>query len=97
MKKRKYIILWIVCAFVLVGLAISYPFFKDKILGGKDEKPYHPERYGSMRTIETGDEYWVMVDTETGCCYVFGARGGVCQLTNHDGSPYLANGWRDIG
>ena len=85
MKKRKYIILWIVCAFVLVGLAISYPFFRNRILGGDEEKPYHYERRSVMRTIETG------------CRYLFGRRGGVCQLTNYDGSPYLANGWRDIG
>jgi hypothetical protein len=97
MKKRKYIILWIVCAFVLVGLAISYPFFRNRILGGDEEKPYHYERRSVMRTIETGEEYWIMLDPETGCCYLFGRRGGVCQLTNYDGSPYLANGWRDIG
>ena len=71
------------------------PSFRRK--AGTEARSHQPERYGSMRTIEAGDEYWIMVDTETGCCYLFGARGGVVQLTNYDGSPHLANGWRDIG
>lgn len=96
-RKRKYIILWTVCAFILAGLALSYFFWGRKFGIEEDTRQYHPERYRQMRLIETGEEYWIMLDPETGCCYIFGARGGVCQLTNYDGSPYLANGWRDIG
>lgn len=93
--KKKYIILWTICAALLLGLLVHYLLFGRK--AGTEARSHQPERYGSMRTIETGDEYWIMVDTETGCCYLFGARGGVVQLTNYDGSPHLANGWRDIG
>ena len=86
-----------ICAFILAGLALSYFFWGRKAGFVEDTRQYHPERYRAMRTIETGEEYWIMVDPETGCCYLFGRRGGVVQLTNYDGSPYLANGWRDIG
>lgn len=95
--KRKYIILWAICAVILAGLAFSYFFWARKIDTETEEPEYHAERYSKMRVIETGEEYWIMLDPETGCCYLFGARGGVCQLTYYDGSPYLANGWRDVG
>ena len=95
--KRKYIILWAICAVILAGLAFSYFFWARKIDIETEEPEYHAERYSKMRAIETGEEYWIMLDPETGCCYLFGARGGVCQLTYSDGSPYLANGWRDVG
>lgn len=95
--KRKYIILWAICAVILAGLAFSYFFWARKIDIETEEPEYHAERYSKMRAIETGEEYWIMLDPETGCCYLFGARGGVCQLTYYDGSPYLANGWRDVG
>ena len=96
-RKRKYIILWTVCALILLALALSYFIYGRKIGAGEDTRQYHPERYRHMVTIETGDEYWIMLDPETGCCYLFSRRGGIVQLTNYDGSPYLANGWRDIG
>ena len=95
--KRKYIILWAICAVIFAGLAFSYFFWARKIDIETEEPEYHAERYSKMRAIETGEEYWIMLDPETGCCYLFGARGGVCQLTYYDGSPYLANGWRDVG
>lgn len=95
MRKRKHIILWTACAFILLGLLLCYIFIGSK--AGQEPPVRFEETHGSMRTIKTGEEYWIMVDTETGCCYLFGARGGVVQLTNYDGSPYLANGWRDIG
>ena len=95
--KKKYIILWAICAVILAGLAFSYFFWARKIDTETEEPEYHAERYSKMRVIETGDEYWIMLDPETGCCYLFSRRGGIVQLTNYDGSPYLANGWRDIG
>ena len=91
--KRKYIILWTICLFILAGLLAHYIYFSRKA----EEPDRGPERYKAMRMIEKGNDYFIMVDTETGCCYLFSKLGGVCQLTNYDGSPYLANGWRDIG
>lgn len=95
MKKKKYIILWTVCAALLLGLLAHYILVGSK--ARQDTRQHHPERYRHMVTIETGDEYWIMLDPETGCCYLFSRCGGIVQLTNYDGSPYLANGWRDIG
>ena len=92
---RRLIISSVALAVILLGLFAHYLLIGSKV--GQETRERHPERYGSMRVIETGDEYWVMVDTETGCCYLFSRRGGVVQLTNYDGSPHLANGWRDVG
>ena len=98
MKKRKYVILWTVCGFVLLGVLLSFLYTREQFKQfGQDREEHGPQRYAAMRTIETGCDYWIMVDPETGCCYLFSASGGVCQLTKSDGSPYLANGWRDIG
>lgn len=38
----------------------------------------------------------VWIDTETGVCYL-AMRGGICVMVDHDGKPYVANGWRDEG
>lgn len=47
-----------------------------------------------MRKIESGFDYAVIMDTNTGICYL---RTGneVVVLLDHDGSPYVENGWRD--
>ena len=97
MKKRKYAILWTVCGFILLGVLLSFLYTRERLGQIYKEPENHGPRRSAMRMIETGSDYFILLDPETGCCYIFNASGGVCQLTKHDGSPYLANGWRDIG
>lgn len=97
MKKRKYAILWTVCGFILLGVLLSFLYAREQLNQGYTKPKNNGPRRSEMRTIETGNDYFIMLDPETGCCYLFSASGGVCQLTKNDGSPYLANGWRDIG
>ena len=39
----------------------------------------------------------IIMDTETGICYMVNEAGGITPLLNQDGTPYVANGWRDDG
>ena len=50
-----------------------------------------PREYAS-RMKYAGDGIWI--DTETGVCYLK-LGYGQCLLVNQDGTPYIANGWRD--
>lgn len=51
-----------------------------------------------MRTLERTAEYSILVDTDTGVCYIRNAgAGGYCVMVDHNGNPYIANGWRDWG
>lgn len=36
----------------------------------------------------------IYVDTETGICYLHGS-GAYTLMLDHDGMPFVANGWRD--
>lgn len=38
-----------------------------------------------------------VIDTETGVCYLCNESSGVTPLLNQDGTPFVANGWRDDG
>jgi len=40
---------------------------------------------------------YIVMDTETGVCYLHNESGGITPLLNQDGTPYVANGWRDDG
>lgn len=49
-----------------------------------------------MRTLERTVEYKILVDTDTGVCYIrYAGAGGFCVMVDHNGNPYIANGWRD--
>ena len=37
----------------------------------------------------------IYIDTETGVCYLYGH--GYTVMVDHNGDPYIANGWRDWG
>ena len=54
---------------------------------------------GSPRftVIERGTDYTIAVDTQTGVEYLWTQKGNVTVLISHEGTPYLANGWRDAG
>lgn len=55
-----------------------------------------PKQYdGRMKYAGGNTAYEVLIDTETGICYLKTASGGVCVMVNQDGTPYVANGWRD--
>lgn len=66
--------------------------------GKSDEKYYFTEE-GSPRftVIERGADYTIAVDTQTGVEYLWTEKGNVITLIDHEGRPYLANGWRDAG
>jgi len=49
-----------------------------------------------MRVLERVADYEILVDTDTGVCYIRNAgAGGFCVMVDHNGNPYIANGWRD--
>ena len=54
----------------------------------------------SGRSYKSGDAHrvdntYIWVDTETGVCYLETGTGGICVLVDHNGKPFVANGWRD--
>lgn len=62
--------------------------------------PRSPKQYeGRMKYAGTSRHgaNWIRIwiDTETGICYAESAYGGITILVNHDGTPFVANGWRD--
>ena len=40
-------------------------------------------------------DYTIAVDTQSGVEYLWTEKGNVITLIDHEGRPYLANGWRD--
>lgn len=53
---------------------------------------------GRVQLVERKFPLSVYMDTETGVCYlaIKDAEGNaICVMVNQDGSPYVANGWRD--
>lgn len=52
-----------------------------------------PKQYDN-RMKYAGGHVWI--DTETGVCYLEG-RTAVTVMVEQDGTPYIANGWRDYG
>lgn len=52
-----------------------------------------PKQYDDRMKWEGG---YVWTDTETGVCYL-GAMGHYTVMVNADGTPFIANGWRDEG
>lgn len=66
---------------------------------GKTDKKYYFMEDGSPRftVIERGGDYTIAVDTQTGVEYLWTAKGNVITLIDHEGRPYLGNGWRDAG
>lgn len=57
-----------------------------------------PRQYdGRMKTVGAGVMWEILVDTETGVCYLRTYKGGPCVMVNQDGTPFIANGWRDNG
>ena len=55
-----------------------------------------PKQYDG-RWKNAGNDYFLhtYIDTETGICYAVTTKGGICVMLDHDGKPYVANGWRD--
>lgn len=65
--------------------------------GKAEPAPYYFYEGESPRftVIERGTDYTIAVDTQTGVEYLWTQKGNVTTLINHEGKPYLANGWRD--
>lgn len=64
----------------------------------KDPKKEEDEaKSRRMRLDEDGPGYRIFTDRETGVCYLLPDKGDACIMVKHDGTPYLANGWRDVG
>ena len=55
-----------------------------------------PKQYDDrMKYAGKGFDYAVLIDRETGVCYLKTSYGGLAVMVNQDGTPYVANGWRD--
>lgn len=48
-----------------------------------------------MKIASNGTFHTILIDTETGVCYLTSYKGGTCVMVNQDGTPFIANGWRD--
>ena len=56
-----------------------------------------PRQYDSrMKVTGKASGHLILTDRETGVCYLV-TTTGVCVMVNQDGTPYVANGWRDDG
>lgn len=54
-----------------------------------------PRQYdGRMKYAGTSGVASIYIDAETGVCYL-GANGHYTVMVNQDGTPFIANGWRD--
>lgn len=58
---------------------------------GNSRTECEPSRFG---IIDRGADYNVIVDRDTGIEYLITTHGITC-LLDHDGKPFVANGWRD--
>ena len=57
-----------------------------------------PKQYDNRMKDGGSDMYsQILIDKETGVCYLRTNYGGVTVMVNQDGTPYIANGWRDNG
>lgn len=45
--------------------------------------------------LERQAGYTITVDIQTGVEYLWTSKGNVTPLIDHEGRPFLANGWRD--
>lgn len=67
---------------------------------GKEEQPMQYK--GRMKFAgwsyvgAPGKQVGVWIDTETGVCYC-GSNEKLTVMVDHDGKPFVANGWRDYG
>ena len=65
---------------------------------GKEEPPMqYKDRMkfaGWSYAYSPSKQIGVWIDTETGVCYC-GANGKLTMMVDHDGRPFIANGWRD--
>lgn len=92
MKDRSVIVLTIIfLAFVLFVL------FNMSGCGSNKEEPMYSRRMKyAGHSIENGiDCGYIWIDRETGVCYLESCKGDFTIMLNRDGSPYIANGWRD--
>lgn len=74
---------------------------KDASAAAYKPAPMYEGRMKFAGSSRAGDEMraarnvYIWIDTETGICYAAMPEGGMVMLVNHDGSPFVANGWRD--
>jgi len=83
----------VVAALLIVLIALVF----SAGCGAEPAKEYYFMEEGSPRftVIERGGDYTIAIDTQTGVEYLWTAKGNVITLIDHEGRPYLGNGWRD--
>ena len=81
----KFLRWWLICAVILL-IVLAYIGYR--------KNDSRKEINIRMKLVETGSDYKIYVDTNTGLCYLFSGKEPVIML-DHDGSPYVENGWRD--
>lgn len=75
-------------------IAVIWAVLMIALLVGCGAVNREPREYeGRMKAAGNG----IWIDTETGVCYFGTNRGGYTVIVNQDGTPYIANGWRDYG
>ena len=94
--RRIYVILRGILYAMLILAAVVLIIFVCAGCGGSNARTYAPKQYEG-RFVHAGNSGYLhtYIDTETGICYAVTGKGGICVMLDHDGKPYVANGWRD--
>ena len=76
---------------LIVAMYISSCGKEEQPMQYKDRMKFAGWSYPESPSKQVG----VWIDTETGVCYC-GANGKLTMMVDHDGKPFVANGWRDF-
>jgi len=63
--------------------------------GAITEENIPNHRMGIEYHEEALRSYYILTDLETGVQYLSVPNAGTCVVVDHEGKPYIANGWRD--
>lgn len=79
-----------------IGVVILFLMFVAMYCNGCGKQSAPRQYEGRMKYAGmSGTSMEVWIDTETGICYLL-YRGKIVVMVDHDGKPFVANGWRDF-
>ena len=89
-------------ATIAMIVCVSSGCSKDTSAAVQKPAPMYEDRMKFAGSSTAGDEIranrmvYIWIDKETGVCYAAMPEGGMVMLADHDGKPFVANGWRDF-
>ncbi len=73
----------------IIAIILAVVFVLGMAGCGKSENDYTSDKPKIINTVESGIDYAVFVDTETGVMYVEVSNSGTCVMVNPDGTPKI--------